>query len=120
MNDAPLPLCALADLDDPGSRGVSLCTPTGALELFLVRRAGDVYAYRNSCPHTGAPLDWTPHRFLDPEGELIQCVMHGALFQIETGECLQGPCRGDSLQPLQVTVREGQVFLLSAASPGMS
>jgi nitrite reductase/ring-hydroxylating ferredoxin subunit len=112
MNDAPLPLCALTDLDDPGSRGFSLETPAGALELFLVRREGGIYAYRNNCPHTGAPLDWTPDRFLSQEGELIQCAMHGALFRIESGECLYGPCRGAFLQSLPLVVRDGQVALL--------
>lgn len=112
MIEEPLSLCALADLQDPGSRGISLKTADGPLELFLVRRDGKVYAYRNSCPHTGAPLDWAPHRFLDLDGELIQCAMHGALFRIETGECLHGPCRGAFLGALPVTVSDDKVFLL--------
>lgn len=110
-------LCALGDLADPGSRGFSLETSAGQLELFVVRCGDGVYAYRNNCPHTGAPLDWMPDRFLDLDGELIQCAMHGALFRIETGECLYGPCRGASLEPLSVAVREGQVYLPAAGVP---
>ena len=111
MTDQPRRICPLADLQDPGSLGFSLQTSAGTLELFLVRRGDGVYAYRNNCPHTGAPLDWAPNRFLDMEGELIQCAMHGALFRIETGECLRGPCRGAFLRSLPVTISDGQVFL---------
>lgn len=110
---AEIPLCALADLDDPGSRGFDLRTPDGALALFVVRRGGRLHAYRNSCPHTGAPLEWLPHQFLDAEGELIQCALHGALFRIDTGECLHGPCLGEHLQPLPLVVRDGLILLRS-------
>lgn len=101
----------MADLGDPGSRGFTLDTPAGALELFLVRKAGSLYAYRNGCPHTGATLEWLPHRFLDADGELIQCGLHGALFRIATGECLRGPCLGDSLETLPIEILDGQIYL---------
>jgi nitrite reductase/ring-hydroxylating ferredoxin subunit len=60
-----------------------------------------------------------PDRFLDSEGELIQCATHGALFRIESGECLRGPCLGAFLEPLPLKVREGRVFLSgTAVEPG--
>jgi nitrite reductase/ring-hydroxylating ferredoxin subunit len=31
---------------------------------------------------------------------MIQCATHGALFLIESGECVAGPCAGQSLQAL--------------------
>ena len=37
--------------------------------------------------------------------------MHGALFEMETGSCLSGPCLGLGLQPLPVHVRHGYVLL---------
>jgi len=70
------------------------------------------YAYRNRCPHTGAPLDWQPHQFLDERGELIQCAIHGALFAIETGLCLRGPCAGRSLQALPVQLTDEGLLVL--------
>ncbi|MFP6798982.1 MAG: Rieske (2Fe-2S) protein, partial [Pseudomonas sp.] len=33
---------------------------------------------------------------------LIQCATHGALFLIESGECVAGPCAGQSLQELAI------------------
>ncbi|QJI27271.1 Rieske 2Fe-2S domain-containing protein [Pseudomonas sp. ADAK18] len=66
-------------------------------KLFAVRREGVAYFYINRCPHRGVPLEWQPNQFLDPSASLIQCATHGALFLIESGECVAGPCAGQSL-----------------------
>jgi nitrite reductase/ring-hydroxylating ferredoxin subunit len=110
-------LCPLAAIPEPGSRGFTLDLPAGPLEMFLVRKQGRVYAYHNSCPHTGVTLEWLPDRFLDADGQLIQCGLHGALFRIETGECLQGPCLGAFLAALPVMVRDGQVLVSVGSVP---
>lgn len=102
------PLCRLAELADGETRGFAL-GPATEDGVFLVNRGGRVYAYRNRCPHTGAPLEWLPDRFLDPTGQYIQCAMHGALFGIEDGRCVYGPCRDAGLTPLAVEVRDGTV-----------
>jgi ketohexokinase len=106
-----LPLCQVADLTDPGTRGLQLAGPGGrGVALVLVRSGGRVRAYRNCCPHTGAPLEWRPHQFLDFEGRFIQCALHGALFRPEDGRCVRGPCAGDSLTAEQVLVADGWVL----------
>ncbi|AUZ48165.1 Rieske (2Fe-2S) protein [Pseudomonas orientalis] len=69
-------------------------------KLLAVRREGVAYVYLNRCPHRGIPLEWQPHRFLDSSASLIQCATHGALFLIESGECIAGPCAGQSLTAL--------------------
>ncbi len=108
-----LSLCRLADLTDGDSRGVSAQVGGEPVELLLVRRGGVVYAYHNHCPHTGAPLDWSPHQFLDIEKRFIQCALHGALFRIETGLCIYGPCVESYLEPAPVRVLgEHVVYLL--------
>lgn len=101
------PLCRKAELPDPGSRGFSLQLGGGTLELLLVQREGQVHAYRNRCPHTGVNLEWRPDQFLDPSESYIQCATHGALFRIGDGFCLQGPCAGQSLEPLTL-LQEGE------------
>lgn len=108
-------LCALNTLPDPGCRGFEIPRGEGELPfaLFVVRKEGQVFAYRNSCPHTGAPLEWMPDQFLDRDSSFIQCALHGALFDIREGRCLRGPCVGDSLDPLTVIVRDGDVWLAS-------
>jgi len=114
---APLPVCRLSEIPSPGSKGVSARIGGQPAELFLVRRDREVYAYRNSCPHTGAPLDWQPDQFLDLSGAFIQCAMHGALFRIEDGECLQGPCPGQRLSAVPAEVRGEVVYLLGCEAP---
>ena len=105
-----LALCRLDELTDPGSRGVLLPVSAGVdLACLVVRRGDQVYAYRNACPHTGAPLEWRQHQFLDADGRFVQCALHGALFTLDDGRCVHGPCVGDQLQPVPVTVRDGWV-----------
>jgi len=104
-------LCHLDDLDDPGSRGFEAAQAGTPWDLFVVRRDNAVYAYRNSCPHTGAPMDWMPHRFLDLDDAFVQCSIHGALFRPEDGYCVRGPCAGQSLQSLPVMLDSGMVLL---------
>ena len=105
-------LGTMAALSEGGSRGFSVVLGQETLEGFMVRSGDGVYAYRNSCPHTGAPLDWTPDSFLNIDGTLIQCALHGALFQIETGLCVYGPCVNQHLTPLPVEVTDGGIFLV--------
>jgi nitrite reductase/ring-hydroxylating ferredoxin subunit len=71
-----------------------------------------VFGYENSCPHTGGPLDWVPDQFLNLEGNLIQCATHDALFSIEDGLCLKGPCAGQSLHALAVEVDADRVSVI--------
>ena len=108
-------ICSLDRLSDPGSFGFSLESGGQRVDGFVVYRDGEVFAYRNSCPHTGSPLDWVDHQFLDLDGSLIQCAVHDARFLIDTGECVFGPCPGESLEPLDVRIEDGQVYLLTAA-----
>ncbi|WP_298183294.1 Rieske (2Fe-2S) protein [uncultured Pseudomonas sp.] len=91
-----LRLCAPDELAEGQSRGFEIAEE----KLFAVRKDGQLYAYRNRCPHRGIPLEWQPDQFLDASASLIQCATHGALFLIESGECVAGPCAGQSLQEL--------------------
>lgn len=104
-------LCRLEDLPEPGSKGFTVQLGGSSEEIFLVKRDGGVYAYRNSCPHTGGPLDWVPDRFLDLDRRHIQCATHDARFRIEDGFCVAGPCAGQSLEAVAVRVEDGMVYL---------
>ena len=89
-------LCASSELAPNASLGFDI----DGRKLFAVRREGIAYFYINRCPHRGIPLEWQPDQFLDDSASLIQCATHGALFLIESGECIAGPCAGKSLTPL--------------------
>lgn len=103
------PIAHLADLETSASIGVRLSDGRDAL---LVRVHGRVSAFENRCPHQGVPLEAEPDRFLEAGGELIQCAMHGALFLPEGGECVFGPCQGDHLRQIPVSVDDdGRIHL---------
>lgn len=93
-----LRLCAPDELAEGQSRGFQMAGE----KLFAVRKDGQLHAYRNRCPHKGIPLEWLADQFLDTSASLIQCATHGALFLIESGECVAGPCAGQSLQILAI------------------
>lgn len=96
--EAPLNyLCNGRDLAEGTGRGFEV----DGLSLLVVRRAGQVYAYRNRCPHRSVRLEWQPDQFLDASASLIECATHGALFLIESGECIAGPCEGQSLSAIE-------------------
>lgn len=89
-------LCAPDELPEAQSRGFHV----EDMQLFAVRKGGEVFVYHNRCPHRGVALEWQADQFLDPSASLIQCARHGALFLIESGECVAGPCEGDTLRPV--------------------
>jgi nitrite reductase/ring-hydroxylating ferredoxin subunit len=104
-------ICGLHELADPGARGFTMGEGDWPLRGFVVRRGSTVRAYVNHCPHAGFPLNYLPDAFLAPHAPLILCVMHGALFDIASGECVSGPCAGQSLRVLPVRVSRGYVVL---------
>ncbi len=112
-------LCRLDEIPSPGSKGFAVSDGPERCGIFVVRAADGVHAYVNSCPHLGIPLDWVPDRFLTLDRTLIQCATHGAQFRINDGRCIFGPCRGASLSPVAVAVRDGAVVLVGGAgAPG--
>jgi nitrite reductase/ring-hydroxylating ferredoxin subunit len=80
--------------------------------LIVLRCNGQVQAYLNVCPHAGRPLNWAPGRFLYAHGQLV-CAAHGASFRPEDGQCIGGPCRGDSLRRVPVAELGGTVAIVA-------
>jgi nitrite reductase/ring-hydroxylating ferredoxin subunit len=105
-------ICHLSQLADPDSRGFSIDIGDATIEGFVIQKDGQQYAYRNSCPHTGSPLDWVEHQFLDLDKAFIQCAVHDARFEMENGHCVSGPCAGESLQKLAIETRNEAIYLV--------
>ena len=105
----PTLLCPLAAIEDPGAKSFTVERDGAPLRIFVVRRGDTVFGYVNSCPHVGAPLNMEDDKFLDIFKTAILCANHFALFEIESGHCVRGPCNGRNLEPFPVAVRDGQV-----------
>ncbi len=110
-------LCSLAELEENGSRGFAVGGGEWPLRGFVVSTARGVAAYVNRCPHAGHPLNLRPNRFLTPDGALILCASHGALFARDNGLCIAGPCPGQSLTAIAVEVVSGYVMLADDVDP---
>ncbi|SEK56020.1 Ferredoxin subunit of nitrite reductase or a ring-hydroxylating dioxygenase [Pseudoxanthomonas sp. GM95] len=84
-----------------------------AESLILLRDGAQVRAWLNVCPHAGRRLDWAPGKFLLSKSGQLVCAAHGATFELQGGQCLAGPCRGEALRAIAVQVRDGVVALVN-------
>lgn len=100
-------LCQISSIPEGSSRNFEI----DQVQLFAVNKAEQIFLYLNRCPHLHVPLNWEPNKFLNNSGDLIQCSTHGALFDIANGECLQGPCQGQSLQAIDYEVKDGNIYI---------
>ena len=97
-------ICNINDINDNQTLGLSTNINGTLKKIIIVRTEKSVLAYINSCPHIGAPLDLRPGQFLSHNKENIVCSTHGALFQIDTGLCIFGPCKDAYLQSIPITI----------------
>jgi len=102
-------LCRLADIPDGEGRGFEQDGDDD--DILVVRQGEQVHGYINVCPHTATPLDWVADQFMSLDKSHIMCATHGAEFRIEDGFCVMGPCRGQSLDTISVSIRDGDVVL---------
>ena len=98
----------LKDIPEDGSKGFALVGE----QYFAVKKMGNIYIYKNACPHIGVALEWVEDQFLDSSKSMIQCANHGALFVIENGECVAGPCSGKTLTKVNFAIEDGKIQLI--------
>jgi len=110
-------ICALNEIASQKARGFKLSSidddgTERAFNIIVVRWGKQVFGYANKCPHDGVHLDWERNSFFDSNGIRLQCGKHGALFELGTGMCIEGPCRGRALQPVALRVIDGDICVL--------
>ena len=91
-------------IPDGTARNFVLQLRAGRFHGFVVRQGEAIHGYVDRCPHAGVPLAQRLDDYLSPSGDLIACSWHGALFQIEDGLCVGGPCVGHRLTSWPVRV----------------
>lgn len=100
-------LCRTEQLEPGQAKGFEV----NGIKLVLINHRNDFFLYHNSCPHRSIPLEWMPDTFLDYEKQYIQCATHGALFRIDDGVCVAGPCVEDRLDAVAFEIIEGEVVV---------
>ena len=89
-------------LEEGSMRGIPNVLPWG--RVLLARLAGRVLAWRDRCPHAGAPLS---HGRI--EGDVVTCPWHAWRIDLVTG-CVAGG-RGSAISSVPVRERAGQLEL---------
>lgn len=104
--------------DLPSSGIVAVDAPIGGEIESIIVNCGlpDLRAWRNACPHQGRRLDYAPGKFL-VDGDKLVCAAHGATFNLRDGECVAGPCRGESLVEVAVSADPDGFLRFTALPP---
>lgn len=92
----------LADLDD----GVPTAVEVDGTPVCLVREGHRIHALLDICSHQDYPLSQG-----EVAGDVLECCVHGACFDLSTGSALTLPAT-EPVPVYPVKVREGEVFVM--------
>jgi len=79
--------------------------------LVLLGSDGEPRAYLNECRHLPIPIDLGSRRFLTQNGQHLLCGTHGALYRLDDGVCVTGPCLSLALDALKLVEEEGILYI---------
>ncbi|MCE2511685.1 MAG: non-heme iron oxygenase ferredoxin subunit [Acidimicrobiia bacterium] len=104
-------LFPLDELEPDSARRVEV----SGRDIAVVRIGDDVYAIGDTCSHAEVSLS---EGWVEPDDCAIECVAHGAMFDLETGEPLSLPATR-AVPVYEASVVDGMVVLkLDAGSGG--
>jgi nitrite reductase/ring-hydroxylating ferredoxin subunit len=110
-------ICAADSIERSNARAFSLFRINQAGEsrpfpIVVIRTHTDDYiGYVNSCPHHGIWLNFGEGNFFTRDRAFLKCGRHGSVFEIDSGLCINGPCKDSSLEPIALAVVDGEVCL---------
>lgn len=110
-------ICATDEIERGDAKAFSLSRIDASGEsrpfpIVVIRtHDNDYIGYVNACPHDGVWLNIGSGDFFTPDRAFLKCGRHGATFEIDSGLCIDGPCKGKSLQPIALAVVDGEVCL---------
>ena len=110
-------ICAADSIERSKAKAFSLFRINEAGEsrpfpIMVIRTHTDNYiGYVNSCPHQGIWLNFGEGNFFTRDRAFLKCGRHGSVFEIDSGLCIDGPCKNRSLEPIALAVVDGEVCL---------
>jgi len=96
---------------DPSTASFSVKIRGKIIKGFVVRKGAFFYAYQNLCKHLPVTLDLNDNSFFNHDKTLLQCQMHGALYEMESGLCIGGPCESARLRSLPFQETDSQLIV---------
>ena len=90
------------------SPGEMMTVDVGQERVLLVNVEGDVYACEDVCSHAYASLGEG-----DLNGEEVECPLHGACFNVTTGEVLSPPA-DENVRVFEIRI-DGEDILVGPA-----
>ena len=75
-------VATVGELSDGDMKAVEV----GDRTIVVLNVAGDLFAIDDECTHEGCSLSDG-----DLDGDELSCLCHGSVFNVRTGEVLQGP-----------------------------
>lgn len=104
-----VPVIAEADFPEDGKYAATL----NGWQVLVARVEGGFHAFNDRCPHAASALSGGRVR-----RGAIMCPLHGARFDLTTGQCIGGAYA--PLRQFEARVRDGQVEVaIPPTLPGM-
>jgi len=103
-------IAKLEDLPKHGGKDILFKDGSYQTNIFVQHCEQGVFVYENRCPHAGTPLNMFGDKFLNMDQTHLICRTHGALFEITNGKCIAGPCKGQTLRPVAIEIRDGGIY----------
>lgn len=110
-------ICSMSDIPSQKARGFHLMRvdedgTRRPWPIVVIRWGRQAFGYVNRCPHDNVNLDWERNQFLDPNHPRLMCGKHGSVFDIATGACIDGPCKGQSLEPVPLAILDNDICVV--------
>ena len=105
-------LAKVDDLPEGTTKRFSFLRNGIRMDAFVANYKGEFVAYENLCRHQPLSLDYGDSEFFSSDGSLFVCQTHGAIYHPNTGLCIEGPCAGASLHPLNIEITNGEIHLV--------
>jgi nitrite reductase/ring-hydroxylating ferredoxin subunit len=108
-------ICDAGSIEKGDARAFSLSRINEAGEsrpfpIVVVRtHANEYFGYVNVCPHGRTWLNIGDGEFFSRDRAFLRCGRHGALFEIDSGLCIEGECKDKSLESIAIVVVDGDV-----------
>ena len=86
--------------------------------MVLLGNDGEPRCYLNECRHLPIPIDMGSKRYLTQNKQHLLCGTHGALYRLDDGVCVTGPCLSLALESIPLIEEDGVLYVdVSALDP---